>query len=333
MRHYLDGTTSSSPFEARLGREEFGGEVHAYGVAFTPTEVAAVGAIADKVIFNSRVAAAALRRRSPTERRSGCGSTRGSATRRSTSPTRRAATPASASWTSTAMRALAPDRSSGVMFHFNCENDDVDDLLAPSTTSPTATATCSTPCPGSAWAAASRSRRPAIRLDRFVALLRGLAERFGVQVYLEPGEACITSSAELVTTVLDVVHNEVDVAIVDSSVEAHMLDHLIYGTSPRLVAAGGRGTAARSSPGAPASPATCSASTTWPPAGDRRRGAVRRCRRLHHGQDHVVQRHHDAVDRGAPTGRLRRRRPRVRLRGLPIERRVSPRRHSPQGAA
>ena len=37
-----------------------------------------------------------------------------------------------------------------------------------------------------------------------------------------------------VTTVLDVVHNEVDVAIIDASVEAHMLDHLIYATTPRI---------------------------------------------------------------------------------------------------
>ena len=35
---------------------------------------------------------------------------------------------------------------------------------------------------------------------------------------------------------LDVVHNEVDVAIVDASIEAHMLDHLIYGTHPRVSA-------------------------------------------------------------------------------------------------
>ncbi|MET0324883.1 MAG: carboxynorspermidine decarboxylase, partial [Ilumatobacteraceae bacterium] len=53
MREHLDGTTSSSVYEARLGREEFGGEVHAYSVAFTADEVAEVGAIADKVIFNS----------------------------------------------------------------------------------------------------------------------------------------------------------------------------------------------------------------------------------------------------------------------------------------
>jgi diaminopimelate decarboxylase len=37
MRRYLDGTTSSSLNEARLGHEEFGGEVHAYSVAFDVT--------------------------------------------------------------------------------------------------------------------------------------------------------------------------------------------------------------------------------------------------------------------------------------------------------
>jgi len=76
-------------------------------------------------------------------------------------------------------------------------------------------------------------------VGRFCELVRRLGERFDVQVYLEPGEACITSSAELATTVLDVVHNELDVAIVDASVEAHMPDHLIYATSPQIVAPAG----------------------------------------------------------------------------------------------
>jgi len=41
-----------------------------------------------------------------------------------------------------------------------------------------------------------------------------------------------------VTTVLDVVHNEIDIAIVDASVEAHMLDHLIYRTTPGISSPG-----------------------------------------------------------------------------------------------
>jgi carboxynorspermidine decarboxylase len=56
-----------------------------------------------------------------------------------------------------------------------------------------------------------------------------------VQIYLEPGETAITGAAELVTTVLDVVHNKTDIAIVDASTEAHMLDHLIYRTTARIV--------------------------------------------------------------------------------------------------
>jgi len=68
--------------------------------------------------------------------------------------------------------------------------------------------------------------------------LKHFSESYGVQVYLEPGEAAITCTTELVTTVLDVVHNEVDIAIVDASVEAHMLDHLIYRTNPKISSPG-----------------------------------------------------------------------------------------------
>ncbi|HTL02504.1 MAG TPA: hypothetical protein VL243_09765, partial [Vicinamibacterales bacterium] len=53
MRQYLDGTTSSSVYEARLGHDKFGKEVHAYSVAFSDDEVTEVSRYASKVIFNS----------------------------------------------------------------------------------------------------------------------------------------------------------------------------------------------------------------------------------------------------------------------------------------
>ena len=59
-----------------------------------------------------------------------------------------------------------------------------------------------------------------------------------MQIYLEPGETAITGSAELVTTVLDVVHNKADIAVIDASTEAHMLDHLIYRTTARITRPG-----------------------------------------------------------------------------------------------
>src|SRR5208283_5210809 len=53
MRKYMDGTTSSSLFEARLGREKFGKEVHAFSVGWSRDEVRQVRKFADKIIFNS----------------------------------------------------------------------------------------------------------------------------------------------------------------------------------------------------------------------------------------------------------------------------------------
>ena len=53
MREYMDGTTSSGVYEARLGREKFGKEVHAYSVGFSRDDVRAVRRVADKIIFNS----------------------------------------------------------------------------------------------------------------------------------------------------------------------------------------------------------------------------------------------------------------------------------------
>lgn len=53
MRQYMDGTTSSSLYEVKLGREKFGGETHAYSVAYSPEEIGEVVANADKIIFNS----------------------------------------------------------------------------------------------------------------------------------------------------------------------------------------------------------------------------------------------------------------------------------------
>src|SRR5262249_33547045 len=72
--------------------------------------------------------------------------------------------------------------------------------------------------------------------DAFCDKLADFAKEFDVQVYLEPGEAAVTRSAYLVTQVLDIVHNQADIAIVDAAVETHMLDLLIYRTDAKIEA-------------------------------------------------------------------------------------------------
>ena len=53
VNKYLTGTCASGLFEARLGREEFGGEVHTYAAAYRPEDMAAILELSDHVVFNS----------------------------------------------------------------------------------------------------------------------------------------------------------------------------------------------------------------------------------------------------------------------------------------
>src|SRR5690606_10798673 len=50
---YLDGVTSSSLNEARLGREEMGKEVHTYAPAFSDAEIDEILNLSDHIVFNS----------------------------------------------------------------------------------------------------------------------------------------------------------------------------------------------------------------------------------------------------------------------------------------
>jgi carboxynorspermidine decarboxylase len=63
-------------------------------------------------------------------------------------------------------------------------------------------------------------------------------ERYGVMVYLEPGEAVGLNTGILVSTVLDVVHNDIDIAIIDASAAAHMPDVLEMPYRPGIAGAG-----------------------------------------------------------------------------------------------
>lgn len=232
MRRYLDGTTSSSVYEARLGHEHFGGETHAYSVAFDRGEVIEVASFADKVIFNSVSQLEAYRdlvagvsvglRVNPGFSTSGFDLA---------DPARRFSR---LGVVDDAELARAAPLVNGLLFHFNCENTDVESI---SHSLLLIGERYGQVLRGMQWVSLGGGisfTSPDYPLDRFCDALAAFADLHQVQVYLEPGDAAVTGAAELVTTVLDVVHNEIDVAVVDASVEAHMLDHLIYGTNPRV---------------------------------------------------------------------------------------------------
>lgn len=232
MHNYLDGTTSSSLFEARLGHETFGKETHAYSVAFSPTEVKKVKHFADKIIFNS---ISQLEAYQPLVSNLKLGLRINPGISYShydlADPARR--------YSRLGVQAVAAIERvipliSGLMFHFNCENDNVEQFATALEQISTRYATILKHMEWVSLGGGLAFTQDGYPIERFIQLLRTFAEQFTVQVYLEPGEAAITNCAELVTTVLDVVQNEIDIVIVDASIEAHTLDHLIYHTQPKL---------------------------------------------------------------------------------------------------
>jgi len=78
---------------------------------------------------------------------------------------------------------------------------------------------------------------PDYPLEKLAARLKSFAQCYGVQVYLEPGEAVVSNTTTLEVSVLDVLENGKPLAVVDASIEAHMLDLLTYQSSARVTLA------------------------------------------------------------------------------------------------
>lgn len=63
-------------------------------------------------------------------------------------------------------------------------------------------------------------------VEKLIKIIKDFKAKYGVDVYLEPGEAVGWQTGVLVSRVLDIVHNGMDIAILDTSAEAHMPDTL-----------------------------------------------------------------------------------------------------------
>jgi carboxynorspermidine decarboxylase len=230
MRQYMDGTTSSSLYEARLGHETFGKEVHAYSVAFDEAEIRQLRAFSSKIIFNSvsqlqRFHSLAREQRPSPE----IGLRVNPQVSYSHFDLADPARPHSRLGVidQEAIREVLP-LISGLMFHYNCENEDFENF---SSLLDYLSETYGALLQQLDWVSLGGGVTFTLEeypLVAFCEKLKAFSRRVELQVYLEPGEAVITGAAWLVTRVLDVVSNETDIAIVDSSVEAHMLDLLIY---------------------------------------------------------------------------------------------------------
>lgn len=232
MRDFMDGTTSSSLYELRLGHEEFGKETHAYSVAWADHEIDEAIGYADKIIFNSL---GQLDRFG--DRAKGITTGLRLNPRFSTSGFDLAdpARPFSrlGEWDTVRLEA-AMGRISGVMIHYNCENGDFELFDHQLSRIETEFGDILHKLEWVSLGGGIHFTGEGYPLDRLADRLAAFSQKFGVQVYLEPGEASITESTTLEVSVLDLIDNGKNVAIVDSSIEAHMLDLLIYRETAKL---------------------------------------------------------------------------------------------------
>ena len=227
IKPYLDGTTSSGPYEVQLGHEKFGGETHAYSVGYSNADIEAVKPLADKIIFNSlsqleahyencKNSASLGLRINPEMSVAG----------------QDLANPARAySRLGVKQDLLGKEvlnKVDGFMFHMNCENKDVDAFIR---VLDHISASFADYLDQLTWLSLGGGiffTYPGYPIEKLGLALKAFAEKHNLQVYLEPGEAIITRTADLVVSVIDIVENDKQTAIVDSATEAHRLDTLIY---------------------------------------------------------------------------------------------------------
>ena len=238
ISEYLSGTTASGLYEARLGREHFHGEVHVYSPAYREEEFTELLQYADHFVFNSpkQLEKYAARARAAGKQvglriNPECSTQEGHAIYDPCAPGSRLGTTL-ANFDESLLPLL-----DGLHFHTLCEQNS-DDL---ETTLRAFEEKFGPYLQGLKWinlGGGHHITRPDYDREKLISLVRGLRERYGVEVYLEPGEAVVLNAGFLVTSVLETLHNGMDIAILDTSAACHMPDVLEMPYRPPLRGSG-----------------------------------------------------------------------------------------------
>ncbi len=235
VRKYLAGATSSSVAEARLAREELGGEVHAYAPAYSDSEMRELVTLADHVVVNSP---AQWRRHRETLARAGV-----STGLRVNHEHQEAETalydPAGACSRLGTTRANLEDIDGldGLHFHSLCQNNS--DALERAVAA--FEAKFGEFIPRMKWVnfgGGHHITRPDYDVERLIRVVTQFRATWNVKVYLEPGEAVALGAGVLVAQVMDTFENGMPIAILDTSATAHMPDVLEMPYRPIIVDAG-----------------------------------------------------------------------------------------------
>lgn len=240
IRKVLQGAAASSLNEARLAFEEFQREVHVYAPAYRDDEFQELLGYANHMVFNSF---AQWRRYKPAVQASGkpvrCGVRVNPQHSEVKVKLYDPCAPGSRLGI-TADQFAGEDLAglSGLHFHTLCElNAD-----ALERTLPAVEEKFGRYLAGMSWinfGGGHHITRADYDVERLCRVIEGFRRRYPhLEVYLEPGEAIALNTGVLVASVLDIVHNAMDIAILDTSAAAHMPDVLEMPYRPNLVGAG-----------------------------------------------------------------------------------------------
>ncbi|WP_226992315.1 carboxynorspermidine decarboxylase [Desulfatibacillum aliphaticivorans] len=240
IRQYLPGVTASSLNEARLGREEFGGEVHLCAPAYREEEFGQLLDCCGHVVFNSfsqkdKYLAAALKKGVR------CGLRINPEHREVETAIYDPCGPCSR--LGVALENFQDgdlEGITGLHFHNLCEKGA--DALA--RTLKVVEEKFGRYISSMEWinmGGGHHITRGDYDVELLCSTLKAFKEKYGVEIYLEPGEAVALNTGVLVASVLDVVHNQMPIAILDASAATHMPDVLEMPYRPEVEGAGAPG--------------------------------------------------------------------------------------------
>ncbi len=243
VRQTLDGVCCSSPHEARLGREEFGREVHSFAAAYSAADIAQLATTCDHLVFNSfgqwqRFRDLAAQSARAAGRSLEFGLRINPEHSEGAVPIYDPCSPGSRLGIRRAeFRADLLNGISGLHWHNLCEQD-ADCLERTVAAVERNFADILPRMTYVNFGGGHHITRQGYNLELLIDIVGRFQSRWGVQVYLEPGEAVALNCGYLVATVLDVVQADMPTAIIDASVPAHMPDVLEMPYRPHIVGSG-----------------------------------------------------------------------------------------------
>ncbi len=235
---FISGTTASGLYEARLGKEEFQKENHVFSPAYDPAEFAELCRICDHISFNSF---SQLEKYRPVWAQAGVSVGIRVNPECSTQGDHAIYDPcAPGSRLGVTKANFRPDLLKGVEglhFHTLCEQN-ADDLL---TTFAAFEEKFGEFLPQMKWlnlGGGHHITREDYDVPALKKLILDIRRKYGVEVYLEPGEAIALNAGWLDTEVMDIVENGIRILILDASAACHMPDVLEMPYRPPLKDAG-----------------------------------------------------------------------------------------------